>query len=117
MEVCQNKTGRWIVYTTAESKKAQRISSSYVAVMGTTASQTPRFGRIVSRFQHTFAKQTADWVVLDEYTNPMKDSDSKLWKVATNSPITSTVPSKKLSMPLVVAKDPLTAELWFLNFH
>ena len=60
MEVCQNKTGRWIVYTTAESEKSQRISSSYVAVMGTTASQTPRFGRIVSLFQHTFAKQTAN---------------------------------------------------------
>ena len=85
--------------------------------MGTTASQTPQFGRIVSLFQHTFAEQTADWVVLDEYTNPMKDSDLKWWKVATNSPITSTVPFKKLSMPLVVAKDLLTAELWFLNFY
>ena len=67
--------------------------------MGTTVSQTPQFGRIMSLFQHTFVKQTADWVMLDEYTNPMEDSDSNLWEVATNSPIISTVSFKKLSMP------------------
>lgn len=88
---CVHYSWKWNVST--------NIILIYVAIMGTTVSQTPQFGRIMSLFQHTFVKQTADWVMLDEYTNPMEDSDSNLWEVATNSPIISTVSFKKLSMP------------------
>ena len=118
LEVCHGHTGRLIVYTTAESEKSQRISSSYVVVQNDQiAQQTPRFGRIVSLFQHSLAEQTFNWAVLDEYETPFYDPDSKLWRVAMNIAMTSTIPLKNLSLPLVVAKDPVTAELWFLNYN
>ena len=76
----------------------------------------PLFGVVVKMFSHSFAQNTFYWAVVQQFEEPVFDSELKMWYVCVNVGHTYTsslIILRNLSYPLVIAVD--DNKIWFLN--
>lgn len=115
--VRDSDTGREITYSVcrADERVLPHVCSSYVCVKNE-HNAVPKFGRIVSLFQHNFYARIFNWAVIHEYSKPTRNKDSGLCMVglASCNSQPTTILLDNLSYPLVFAKD--GGNLWFLNY-
>ena len=120
LSVRDKDTNRLIEYSSTDVEliphNIPKQSSSFVTINAADERSKPLFGVVVKLFSHSFAQNTFYWAVIQQFAEPVFDSELKMWHVCVDVDHTYTsslIMLPNLSYPLVVAVD--DNEIWFLN--